>query len=121
MNRIAAAAAISSTILAACGNDIPPINTPAMAPVPPAPPSAAAAPRISPQAQLAADMELSGKVKEVLQAPERSHVEVAASDGVVTLYGTVDAPADKDRIAQLAMNVEGVRSVVNNLVAVRGS
>jgi osmotically-inducible protein OsmY len=81
-----------------------------------------AQPRVgSPQLQLAADMELSGKVKDMLQEPARSHVEVASADGVVTLYGTVDAPAEKDRIALLALGVEGVRSVVNNLVVVRGT
>ena len=79
------------------------------------------APLRSPQSQLAADMELSGKVKEMLQEPARSHVEVASADGVVTLYGTVEAPAEKDRIALLALGVEGVRSVVNNLVVVRGT
>ena len=79
-------------------------------------------PRVgSPQLKLAADMELSGKVKDMLQEPARSHVEVASADGVVTLYGTVEAPAEKDRIALLALGVEGVRSVVNNLVVVRGT
>lgn len=73
------------------------------------------------QQQLSADMALSSKVKEVLQEPARGHIEVAAADGIVTLYGTVDEPADKDRIALLTLGVEGVRSVVNNLVVVRGS
>ena len=66
-------------------------------------------------------MELSGKVKEALQDPGRGRVEVSASDGVVTLYGTVERPADKDRVALAAMEVEGVRSVVNNLVVMRDS
>ena len=84
------------------------------------PPEAAKAPA-SPQARLEADMELSSKVKAVVQEPAKSHIEVAANDGVVTLYGTVDMPADKDRIALAALGVEGVRSVVNNLVVMRGS
>lgn len=75
----------------------------------------------SPQARLEADMELSSKVKAVVQEPAKGHVEVAANDGVVTLYGTVEVPADKDRIALAALGVEGVRSVVNNLVVMRGS
>lgn len=74
-----------------------------------------------PQTKLAADMELSGKVKNALREPGGGRVEVAASDGVVTLYGTVEKPADKDRIALTAMEVEGVRSVVNNLVVMRES
>ena len=75
----------------------------------------------SPQARLEADMELSSKVKAVVQEPAKGHVEVAANDGVVTLYGTVEVPADKERIALAALGVEGVRSVVNNLVVMRGS
>jgi osmotically-inducible protein OsmY len=79
------------------------------------------APKRSPQLQLAADMELSGKVKNMLHEPAGSHVEVASDDGVVTLYGIVEGSAEKDRIALLALGVEGVRSVINNLVVVRGS
>lgn len=75
----------------------------------------------SPQARLEADMELSSKVKAAVQEPAKGRVEVAANDGVVTLYGTVEVPADKDRIALAALGVEGVRSVVNNLVVMRGS
>ena len=72
----------------------------------------------------AADAELSNKVKVALtQASDinMSGLDVASSDGVVTLYGTVDASVEKDRAAMLAMEIEGVRSVVNNLVVVKGS
>jgi BON domain-containing protein len=92
---------------------------PASQPVPP--PQQTAKAGQSPQVQLEADMELSSKVKAALQEPQKGHVEVAANDGVVTLYGTVEAPSDKQRIALAAMGVEGVRSVVNNLVVLRGS
>ena len=91
-------------------------------------PKPAPTPAKSPTSQLDADKELSGKVKQALQTPlggapfvSSGRVEVSASDGVVTLEGTVDAPAEKQRVALLAMNVEGVRSVVNNLIVVRGS
>jgi hypothetical protein len=117
------AAALAVAGLAAC-NDSSPQADGSSAP-PPAPPvasSGAGTPaRGSPQTKLAADMELSGKVKELVQEPGRGRVEVAASDGVVTLYGTVEKPADKDRIALAVMEVEGVRSVVNNLVVMRES
>src|SRR6185295_2996147 len=72
----------------------------------------------------AADSELSNKVRQVLTSkPDMKigGVEVAAANGVVTLYGTVDEAAEKDRAALLAMEIEGVRSVVNRLVVVRGS
>jgi len=78
----------------------------------------------APGSPQAVDAELSSKVKVALtSAPEikTGALEVASSNGVVTLYGTVDAPVEKDRAAMLAMEVDGVRSVVNNLVGVKGS
>ena len=117
------AASLAVAGLAACNDQSPQADSSS---VPPAAPPAASSgteppARGSPQTKLAADMELSGKVKELLQEPGRGRVEVAASDGVVTLYGTVEKPADKDRIALAVMEVEGVRSVVNNLVVMRES
>ena len=96
-------------------------NTAPASPAAVPPPQQTAKASQSPQVQLEADMELSSKVKAALQEPQKGHVEVAANDGVVTLYGTVEAPSDKQRIALAAMGVEGVRSVVNNLVVLRGS
>jgi osmotically-inducible protein OsmY len=71
-----------------------------------------------------ADTELSNKVRSVLTASngtEIGGVDVAAADGVVTLNGTVQLPAEKDRAAILALGIDGVRGVVNNLVVIRGS
>jgi osmotically-inducible protein OsmY len=42
-------------------------------------------------------------------------IEVDTKNGVVTLSGNVDSMALKDRAAQLAQNVGGVKSVNNNL------
>ena len=70
------------------------------------------------------DNVLSEKVKTVLQTStevQTAGLDVSANDGVVTLNGTVQAPREKQRAALLAMNVEGVRSVVNNLVVMSGS
>ena len=78
----------------------------------------------APGSPQAADAELSKKVKTALTTATDitpGGLEVASADGVVTLYGTVDAPVEKDRAAMHAMDVEGVRSVVNNLVVVKGS
>ena len=90
---------------------------------PPAPPAqqAEAVGKTPPEPRIDADKALSSKVKAAVEKRASSHIEVAASDGVVTLYGTVDAPADKQSIAVAAMGVEGVRSVVNNLVVLSGS
>jgi osmotically-inducible protein OsmY len=125
---IAAASALAAG-LAACGDDPTPADR--RAGNPPLPKVATGATSIPaaqplPAGQLAADMELSSKVKQALRAPDvgaapTGYVEVAATDGVVTLNGTVDVPAEKERAALAALGVEGVRSVINNLVVVRGS
>ena len=48
-------------------------------------------------------------------------VDVKSSDGVVTLYGTADSAANSHQAAMVALNVDGVRSVRNEMVVVRGS
>jgi len=72
--------------------------------------------------KVAANAELSGRVQQALQtrttdspAPVDGQVEATAVDGVVTLFGTVNAASEKERAALLALGVQGVRSVVNNL------
>jgi len=42
-------------------------------------------------------------------------IDVDTKNGVVTLAGTVDTPALKDRAQQVAQSVNGVQSVNNNL------
>lgn len=86
--------------------------------------AATAAPAAAPGAALSADAELGDKVKRVLTSTpeiEVGAIDVAAAGGVVTLNGTVEFPTEKDRAALLALGVDGVRSVVNNLVVIRGS
>ena len=48
-------------------------------------------------------------------------VEVNATDGVVTLFGTADTPAKRHQAALVALNVDGVRSVRNSMTVVSGS
>ncbi len=128
----AVSAAIVLASLASCDSQAPVEPTAARRDA--VPPTAAAkpaeefrssvTPNPSPAPASVADTELSGKVKNALASTkgmEIGGVEVEAANGVVTLYGTVDAPAEKDRAAILAMEVDGVRSVVNNLVVIRGS
>jgi hyperosmotically inducible protein len=43
-------------------------------------------------------------------------IEVATTDGVVTLSGTVDSQRSLARASEVARNNQGVTSVVNNLV-----
>ena len=67
---------------------------------------------------------LAAKVKSALRSdPELKNlgIDVTASGGVVSLFGTVDKAAQLKRAAQLASSVEGVASVKNGLVVLSGS
>ena len=46
-------------------------------------------------------------------------LQVTAQNGVVTLSGKVDEKSDQERMMLVAMSVDGVRSVVSNLVVDR--
>jgi hyperosmotically inducible protein len=48
-------------------------------------------------------------------------IDGTAAEGAIMLFGTADSRAIHDRSAKLASNVEGVKSVTNNLALVRGS
>ena len=70
------------------------------------------------------DAALATKVKAAIVAEpgiKVKEIEVNAADGVVTLVGTVDSAADGHQAALRAMNVEGVRSVKNDLQVVPGA
>jgi len=48
-------------------------------------------------------------------------IDAGASGGVVTLYGTANTLANRERAARVASAVPGVKSVKNQLVIVAGS
>lgn len=128
---IACAAAAAS--LAACGPQSEPkeqanSSTVAASPATPAKPAenfrSSVAPTSPPDSPTAADTNLSNRVRSTLTQTagmEIGGVQITAANGVVTLYGTVDAASEKDRAAILALGIDGVRSVVNQLVVMRGS
>jgi len=67
---------------------------------------------------------LAAKVKSALGADpalKMLAIDAGASDGVVTLYGTADTRAHREKAAQVASGVAGVKSVKNELVIVAGS
>ena len=70
----------------------------------------------------AADAALSEKVLQAL-VTERGitarDLQVNAQNGVVTLSGKVEEKSDQERMMLVAMSVDGVRSVVSNLVVER--
>lgn len=124
----AATAAIIAASLAACDSQGPveqaTAKRGAAAPAPSAKTAEDLRSPATPAAAPSADAELGAKVKRALTSTpevEVGAIEVAAAGGVVTISGTVEFPAEKDRVALLALGVDGVRSVVNNLVVIRGS
>ena len=48
-------------------------------------------------------------------------IDVVSADGAVTLFGTAPTVGDREKAARVAAGVDGVRSVMNNLVVVAGS
>lgn len=72
----------------------------------------------------AADGALAAKVKAaILAAPGLKNLamDVRASDGRVTLFGTTDNDAQRHQAEKVAAGVAGVKSVKNELHIVRGS
>ena len=89
-----------------------------------APAPAPAAPSTNQPGSPASDAVLEARVKAALSADSSLRsvtVDVKSADGVITLYGTADTPANSHRAAMVALNVDGVRSVKNEMVVVRGS
>lgn len=80
---------------------------------------AAATDRVTTQAAVAVDdAAITTKVKTaVLAEPglKTLQIGVDTKNGVVTLSGTVDSPALKERAMQISQNVSGVQQVVDNL------
>jgi hypothetical protein len=109
--------------LAACDKPqpnvaVPPPPTAVQVPVVAKPVEPPAAPQPSANEQLAA------KVKSALRNArdlDAQGVDVKVADGVVTLYGTVPETEERRKIAGFVSQMSGVRSVVNNLVVIRGS
>ena len=70
------------------------------------------------------DAELAAKVKAAIGADpalKRLAIDARASGGAVTLYGTADTRAHREKAAKVASGVPEVKSVKNELVIVAGS
>jgi len=122
----AAMAAICCLGVAGCGKTSPP-EEPAKNAAPPVAASPAKSqktepPRLDPAA--AADAALAAAVKAVFAADSRLKsfaIDVRAADGAVELFGTVDAKSSREKAANIAAAVAGVKSVKNHLMLVSGS
>ena len=126
MNRFLVCAAVLA--LAACGDDAP--KTPAK-PVPeapvakPAPPPTPAPEAKAPEAPKPdPNKELAAKVKRALEGEAKiqaAGIDVTASAGKVTLWGTAATARERNRAASVASKVEGVSAVDNQIKVVKGS
>jgi osmotically-inducible protein OsmY len=70
------------------------------------------------------DSALAAKVKAALGADaalKALAIDTGVAGGVVTLYGTADTRAHREKAGQVASSVAGVKSVNNQLVIVAGS
>jgi hyperosmotically inducible protein len=113
--------------LAACSEPPPPPKPAAPAAATPAPQAEAPkapetkvpeAPRPDP------NKELASRVKRALEGEAKiqaAGIDVTATDGKVTLWGTTATAAERNRAGQVASKVEGVSAVDNQLKVVKGS
>lgn len=68
-----------------------------------------------------ADQELARRVSRAILAGKLHGIDVEAAGGAVTLFGTTPTAKDRERAAQIAAKIEGVKSVDNKLQIVTGS
>jgi BON domain len=122
--------ALVAVWFAACSDDVPPPKpkpaaeapapaaTPPAATPPPAPVAKAPEPAPDPNKELAARVKRALEDEAKIQA---AGIDVTASDGKVTLWGTTTTAAEKARAARAAGKVDGVKAVENKLAVVKGS
>ena len=121
-------ALLALAALAACGADTPPPAAKTVEPVavtptpvakPPAPPEPKAEePKPDPNKELAA------RVKRALMDDNKiqgAGIDVTASSGTVTLWGTAATQSERNRAAATAAKVDGVKTVENKMAIVKGS
>jgi hyperosmotically inducible protein len=125
MNRFLVCAAVLA--LAACGDEAP---KPPAKPVPEAPIAKPAPPTPAPEAKAPEapkpdpNKELAAKVKRALEGEAKiqaAGIDVTASGGKVTLWGTAATARERNRAASVASKVEGVSAVDNQIKVVKGS
>ena len=124
-------ATLLAFVLSGCGQEPPPKPAVKVVPVPVAvapvdqDAAKAEAEKMAAQAaRAAADKELAGRVKAALGAERALNVhgiDVVASNGAVTLFGTAETRMKRDMAGKVAAAVEGVKSVENKLAIVAGS
>jgi hypothetical protein len=121
-----AAASVIAFVLAACGEKSPPPPTPQPASPAPEAPKPQAQPTPAPAAEEKPDPDkaLAKSVQSSLRDSLGSladNIDVTASRGKVTLWGTVPEAAKRKQAVRTATGVPGVKSVRDNMAIVSGS
>ena len=116
---------LAALLLAACGDqpapkaEMKPAAQPAAPVATPAPaPAKEEAPKADP------NKELAQRVKRALEAEAKiqaAGIDVTASGGTITLWGTAATTDERTRAARAAYRVPGVTMVDNKLAVVKGS
>jgi pyruvate/2-oxoglutarate dehydrogenase complex dihydrolipoamide acyltransferase (E2) component len=121
-------AILAVVALAACSDPTPPPAAKKAEPAAPAPQAKAPeAPQPAPKAEEPKpdpDKALAARVKRALQDDNRilaQGIDVSASNGAVTLWGTTATAAERNRAGATAAKVQGVTTVENKLAIVKGS
>jgi hyperosmotically inducible periplasmic protein len=115
---------LAAVSLAACDSAEPPKPAAVTEPVKPMVQAPAPAPAPAAAPQLSPDEALAARVRRALadtRAVNGQGVDVTAKDGVVTLFGTVPEKQERAKVEKFVAGLDGVRSVLNKLVVVRGS
>lgn len=121
--RHASLAVFAVIALAACDSAEPP-KPAAAEPVKPMVQSAVPAPTPPSAPEPSADERLLERVKNALRDTRKvdaQGVGVTVADSVVSLFGTAPSEAERRGIEKFVAGIDGVKSVVNKLVIVRGS
>jgi hypothetical protein len=123
-------AALAVVALAACSEPPPPPVAKKADPAPIPAPQAKAPEAPKPEAPKAEEpkpdpnKELAQRVKRALENDAKIQaggIDVTASSGAVTLWGTAATASERNRAGAAAAKVDGVRTVENKIVVVKGS
>ena len=112
-------AGVVALLLAGCNDHVPEVTPKASAETVQGKPAASTQSVVTPQpTQSAADATLSAKVESALKAEPDLHgvaIAVRSEDGVVILSGAAKDPQLRSMAAQVALSIEGVKLVRNEI------
>jgi hyperosmotically inducible protein len=111
---------LCAAALAACDSSTTqknPAGVPTAGPFSPA--NAATTPAKAPDAD--PNTALASRVRQALEGLHIEGIDVVASDGSITLWGSTASAAERKRAEAVATKIDGVKSIDNKLIVVKGS